>query len=127
MRNILPWNQGIFADINTILNRTLSQIDTPVPTPSATEKHALYSTPQGWALRVDLPGYEKSEITISLEDNALKLSAANENRGTTDLSFALGDEVETTDINAKLTNGVLEILLPKKEEVAPENKTIAVQ
>lgn len=126
MRNILPWNQGLFAEFNTMINRTLEQIEAPT-IQAATDKHALYSTPDGWTLRVDLPGYQKSEISITLDDNALKLSAENEDRGAAKFSFALGDEVETQNINAALVNGVLEIQLPKKEEVAPVNKTIEIQ
>lgn len=94
------------------------------------EAHQLFVTPEGWAIRIDLPGYEKSDIKLHVEDHALHLVASQpentENRRPdSEHRFALGDEVSLRDISAKLEHGVLEILLPR-QEVQNETHTIEI-
>ncbi len=130
MRNILPWNSGIFAELNNIINQSINAIDSEVEQRCAgypNSKHQLFSTESGWAARVDLPGYTKEEITLNFEDHTLTLKAENETRGERNLRLALGDEVETTAISAKLENGILEITLPKKESLSLESTDIEIQ
>lgn len=112
----------LINEITSILNGAIAQIHYKQPE----KKHQLFSTPEGWVTRIDLPGYEKSDITLQFEDDALTLTANNEARGEKSLRFALGDEVKVDEINAKLEHGVLEISLPKKEETLPESHQIEI-
>lgn len=130
MRTILPWNNGIFAELSDIINQSIQAIDSSVDQNFAgypNSKHQLFSTENGWAARVDLPGYTKEELSLNFEDHTLTLKAENETRGERNLRLALGEEVETEGITAKLENGVLEILLPKKETPSIESKDIEIQ
>lgn len=119
MRNTTNY---LINEINSILNGAIAQINYNQPD----KKHQLFSTPEGWVTRIDLPGYVKSDLTLQFEKDALTLTANNEARGEKTLRFALGDEVKVEAINAKLEHGVLEISLPKKEETTPVNHQIEI-
>ena len=83
-------------------------------------------------MRVDLPGFSKSDIELHFEDKALHLKAEQPEdaafpRPAEGHRFPLGKEVDTAAISAKLESGVLEITLPKKEEVPAESLKIEIQ
>ncbi len=96
---------------------------------------------------VELPGFKKDEIKLSLESGYLNISVAktvnNEEKeektgkiirqerysGAMSRSFYVGDDITEEDIKAKLDNGVLCLTIPKKEAkpVKPEKKMIAIE
>lgn len=87
-----------------------------------------------YELNVELPGFKKDEMTVTLNDGYLTIHAEKaldkdekdkksgkmlrQERygGTLERSFYVGDEYKNEDIHAKYENGVLTITLPKKEE-----------
>lgn len=95
-----------------------------------------------YVLSVEVPGIEKDQIHLALEDGYLNISAS-ENRnddekdkngkyirrerytGSYERSFYVGD-VKENDIHAKLNNGVLTVTIPK-ESPKSENRTIAIE
>ena len=93
-------------------------------------------------ISADLPGIEKSDIEVKVEENTLTLSANrhidksdknekfhyNERRfGTFSRSFKLPKTVKEEKITAKLDNGVLTIVIPKAEDAIKSNRLIAVK
>ena len=94
---------------------------------------------------IDLPGFKKEEIQLSLEGGYLTVSAAKgldksqeDKKGTLirqeryagslQRSFYVGEALEEADIHAKFENGVLSLEIPKKEEKKlPEKKTILIE
>ena len=94
---------------------------------------------------IDLPGVQKEELQLSLENGYLTVTAAKgldkdrENArgklirqeryaGTLQRSFYVGEALEETDIAARFENGVLSLRIPKKEEKKlPEKKTILIE
>lgn len=116
MRTVSPFDQSFFNSINSILNDAFGGYSrVPVQ-----EDYQIFSTNEGWNIRTDLPGFEKSELSLHFEDNALhlkaeKAEASRSKRPAVEHRFALGDEVDAQNISAKLENGVLEITLPRKE------------
>ena len=93
--------------------------------------------------RLDLlvPGYEKSDFSLKLEDNILSVRAEQKEETQTESdkmirkefsmkafkrSFTLDDKVDTTHIEAKYENGVLKLVLPKKESATPTTKEIEI-
>lgn len=84
-----------------------------------------------YLIDIDLPGYEKENIKIELEDGYLTVHANidtnNEEKeegkfvrkeryvGSCSRSFYVGDAVEIEDIKASFKNGTLKIEVPKKE------------
>ena len=85
-----------------------------------------------YLIDIDLPGYEKENIKIEIEDGYLTVHASstrkNEEKeegkfvrreryeGACSRSFYIGDEVKEEDIKASFKNGILKIEIPKKDQ-----------
>lgn len=94
---------------------------------------------------MDLPGINKSDVQITLEDGYLTVSASacsnceeTDNEGSYIIrerysgaykrSFYVGEHISSEDIKAKFENGVLFITLPKKDpNEINGNKFIEIQ
>ena len=92
-----------------------------------------------YLLEVDLPGYEKENIKIELEDGYLTVHASmNKNVDESDKdskyvhkeryvgecsrSFYVGENIKEEDIKASFKNGTLKLELPKNETKKEESK-----
>jgi len=89
----------------------------------------------------ELPGLKKEDLEITITDDVLNLkgelnSDLGENEktvrnerifGTFSRSIELPRPVDANDVEAKLTNGILEVILNVKEEVKPKQITIKAQ
>ena len=102
------------------------------------EKHDKY------LITIDLPGYEKENIRIDIEDGYLNVYAKVDSRndeeekgkfvrkeryfGECSRSFYVGDDITETDVKASFKNGILKLEIPKKEEkkAIPEKKYIEI-
>ena len=87
---------------------------------------------KSYELAVDLPGYDKSDIKVEVEDGYLTVHAVmhkeNDEKekgkfvrreryyGECKRSFYVGEDVQTEDIKATFKNGTLKLEVPKKEE-----------
>ena len=81
---------------------------------------------------IDLPGYEKEDIKIDIDNGYLNVTAKRDEKheekeegkfvrreryfGECSRSFYVGDDMESDDIKASFKNGTLRLELPKKEE-----------
>ena len=85
-----------------------------------------------YLLDIDLPGFEKENINLSLKDGYLNVSAETKKEeknndekmvrrerfyGKCSRSFYVGDNIREEDIKAEFKNGILKIEVPKKEEI----------
>lgn len=89
----------------------------------------IYETDSGLTLLADMPGVEASGLDVRVEEGLLTIQGRPERRlpdkaiarysETSDLdyvrSFRLGLEIDAARVEATLTNGVLELKLPKSE------------
>ena len=98
-----------------------------------------------YVIDIDLPGYEKENIKIEVEDGYLRLHAtigSNKEEkeegkfvrkerymGSCSRSFYVGDDVKEEDIKATFRNGILKLEVPKVEEKKelPEKKYIQIE
>ena len=97
-----------------------------------------------YLIDVDLPGFEKENINLSLNNGYLEISAKVEKEDNNDdekmvrqerfygecsRSFYVGEEITEEDINAEFKNGILKIEIPKKDEEKklPETKQIQIK
>ncbi len=98
-----------------------------------------------YEIEVDLPGYEKENIKIEVENGYLTVNASmnkeNDEKekgkfvrreryfGECSRSFYVGDEIKTEDIKASFKNGTLTLVVPKKEEKKelPEKKYVQIE
>ena len=92
----------------------------------------------GYELDIDLPGFKKEDIKVTLENGYMTISAQKDSpketkngrfirkerfSGACERSFYVGDQLTEEDIKAKFENGTLTMTIPKKEEKpAVENK-----
>ena len=79
-------------------------------------------------MAVDIPGFEKSDIDLSLENGYLVISTKKEETEQTDKyirrersynycrSYYVGNDLEIEDVKAKYQNGTLLISFPKEKE-----------
>ena len=101
----------------------------------------------GFEVDIELPGFHKDEVQLSLENGYLNITAAKgldkdetdkksgkvirqeRYAGSLSRSFYVGEELTEEDIKAKLEHGVLSLQIPKKEKKPqlPEKKTIAIE
>lgn len=107
-------------------------------------KTDIKETKDNYLIEMDLPGYEKENINLSLKDGYLTISAnvhkeTNKNDeekylrqerfyGECSRSFYVGDNLTEEDINAEFKNGILKITVPKKEDKSSdETKYIEIK
>lgn len=92
----------------------------------------IFETPEGLVLRADLPGVTADSLELQVQDNKLTLfgrvsTAAPEERlihqeyhvGDFLRSFILSDDVDHDRITARLSDGVLELTLPRAQRAQP--------
>ena len=87
----------------------------------------------GYQLEVDLPGFKKDQVRVSLENGYLTIEAAKgldkdeqeketgryirreRYAGSCSRSFYVGDGVEQEDVKGEFKHGILTLFVPKKE------------
>jgi len=100
----------------------------------------IFESDERIALLADMPGVKAADLKIDLRENVLTLSghvaapeAAGEtvvlreyDEGTYFRQFTLSEHIDQTKIDAKLTDGVLRLELPKQERAKPRQITVKV-
>lgn len=101
-----------------------------VPTVMKTD---IRETNDGFMLDIDLPGYRKEDVKAELKEGYLTISAEkradNDEKdeagkfirreryyGSCSRSFYVGDALTEEDIKAKFEDGILKLVIPKKEK-----------
>ncbi|MCR4778393.1 MAG: Hsp20/alpha crystallin family protein [Lachnospiraceae bacterium] len=108
-------------------------------------KTDVHEHDNAYEMDIDLPGFKKEEIDLSLDNGYLIVSAAKgidkeskDNKGklirqerysgSMQRSFYIGDNVTEDEIKAKFENGVLRLNIPKKDaKKVAEKKLIAIE
>ena len=108
-------------------------------------KTDVRETNEGYEVDVDLPGFSKDEIHLELNSGYLTISTEKslEKRdeekngkllrqerysGVMQRSFFVGDAIREEDVKASYENGVLHLMIPKKDAAkVPERKTIMIE
>jgi HSP20 family protein len=97
----------------------------------AAPRETFHETENAWVLRIDLPGYAKEDIQLTLTDRTLQLTAETPADrpfgGKFERQWKLGDDVDGANTTARLENGVLELTLPKKPKVVTQPTSIEIQ
>jgi len=100
----------------------------------------IHETDEAFIVQVDLPGVDKDAVKVKFEDDTLIVSGERKHESKADeknfhrvermygnftRSICMPKEVNADKISASFKNGVLEITLPKSEEV--KSKEIEVK
>ena len=137
-----------FDDVPFFDNRAENQIEKKLYGRHAHNvmKTDIKETDDNYELIVDLPGFKKDEIKVSLEDGYLTIEAAKgldedeqekksgkyirkeRYSGSMSRSFYVGENMKEEDIHAKYENGILTLDVPKEQKKAvPEKRYIAIE
>jgi HSP20 family molecular chaperone IbpA len=93
----------------------------------------IYETQDALSVTLEMPGVEKSNVEVSVEDGVLKVEGRLDfskyqglqpiyteyNVGNYSRSFRLSSKIDQSSISAELKDGVLSLVLPKVQEVKP--------
>jgi HSP20 family protein len=127
--------------INAILN-SIESAEEEIPTNDFVPAVNTRENDKSYVVELDLPGVKKDDIEITVEDNILTISGErkfkNESKdndyyktesvyGTFSRSFTLPEKVDSENISAEMTNGVLEVVIPKLPEEANKPKKIEIK
>jgi HSP20 family protein len=101
----------------------------------------INETDKEFELELAAPGLKKSDFKVNIDRNVLTVSTEKkeekEEKGKNftrkefsyhsfSRSFTLPESVNQEKIDAKYTDGVLKLVLPKKDEVIPKSKEIKI-
>ena len=104
-------------------------------------KTDIVETDNEYVVEIDVPGYQKDEINISLDSNYLTVTASREENkksdhqnyllqerrlGTCSRSFYVGD-INYENVKASFNNGTLNLIIPKAKNPKEEKKTITIE
>ena len=102
-------------------------------------EHAAHTLPKvniieddnGYKIELAVPGFEKNDFNIEVDDDVISISLEKEidstttynkrefNFGSFKRAFNLPESAHSAKISANYTSGILNILIPKKEEAKP--------
>ena len=102
----------------------------------------IHETPEAFHLELNVPGRSKEDFKVQVEKGLLTISYEKKEETTQKddyktvrrefdyksfkRSFSVDDHIDVDGIQAKYENGILKLLLPKKEEAKPSSKQINI-
>src|SRR5215813_6110491 len=144
---VMRWDP--FRDLNILqerMNRLFEDAgrtwrnDEPASTTTWSPAVDIFETESEIVVKAELPGMDRNDITLNLEKNVLTLKGErrfeketkdeNYHRiersyGTFSRAFSIPATVDEEMIRAEYKDGVLRIVLPKKEQAKPKQIRIA--
>lgn len=102
----------------------------------------IHETEDAYHLELNAPGRKKEDFTIQVEKGLLTIGYEKKEENTEKAyktirkeftyrsfkrSFSVDDKINTENIQARYEDGVLKVLLPKKDEVKVAPKQITIQ
>lgn len=128
-----PWS-GLETEINRLFESALS--DFTAPGFNHRFPVDLYEDDENTYVRAELPGLKRADITVELADGFLTISAASP-QATGDVqngeslsltrSIAIPESTATDQVKANYEDGVLNVILPKREEAKRRKLTINIK
>ena len=140
MRNFLTrrndndnWGLSLFDEFDNFFKPVFFESS------SSVMRTDIKQTENGYEFSVALPGFDKKDINLGLENGYLTISAKQEEKQeeqnnyirreramSCSRSFYVGDNLATEDIKARYQDGILSISVPKKEKEKLQNKNIQI-
>jgi HSP20 family molecular chaperone IbpA len=99
----------------------------------------IVETAEGLWLRADMPGVDEKQVNVHLDNGVLTIEGRVDvgeykdlepayteyNVGNYFRRFSISSDVDTERISARVTNGVLELQLPKAERAKPRRIAVS--
>jgi len=133
---------SLFEDLFQNLPNSIAGEEWNGPVTNGVVPVNIRETAEAFILDIIAPGLEKSDFKVNIEKNLLTVSAEKKSEVKNETekmirkefsfrsfsrSFKLNDTIDASGINAKYEQGVLNITLPKKEEVKLSPTEINIQ
>ncbi|WP_207422608.1 Hsp20/alpha crystallin family protein [Desertivirga brevis] len=130
-----PWFSDVFENFFND-SYVSDRLTTRVPAVNIAE------TENGFHIELAAPGLNKEDFKINLEKNVLSISVEKKTENTEEnkrfsrkeysyssfvRSFTLPDSADQTNIDAEYTNGILRIIVAKKEEAKLLTREISIK
>lgn len=104
-------------------------------------KTDIKETDSGYELEIEMPGFDKEQIKVSLDDGYLTVSGAKtqteESGGKKYLrkeisesfsrSYFIGKEIAEENVKAKYSNGILKLEVPKQKPKEISSRSITIE
>lgn len=101
----------------------------------------IYETPDNFTILVDMPGVRTENISIDMRDNDLVINGEVSQEEYTDEKviyneynighfhrhFVISDAIDRDKVEAKMSDGVLSLVLPKSSHVKPRKIEIKTE
>jgi HSP20 family protein len=128
---------GIWNEFPVLLKQDFNGWDKKLSAPVN-----VIETDKGYRLDLVVPGFEKTDISIGLDNNLLTIAGERKddpkeenekplkkeyNFRSFKRTFTIDEKIDATGIEANYVNGVLALNLPKKTEVKTATKEIEIK
>ena len=133
---------NIFDDVEQMMHQAFGRsLENSSSRRSYSPSMNVSETESAYHVMMDLPGVEKKDVDVNLSNGILTVSGERKTSekgdannsiwhetsyGAFSRSFELTSEIVEGKIKAKFNNGVLNITIPRAEEIKPAVKNIAV-
>jgi len=136
--------ENLQREMNRLFDLTfprLGEVDTTLLGGQWAPAIDIYDSKDNVVVKADLPGLNKDNIDVSIQDNVLTIKGEKKQEkevkeedyirserfyGSFHRSITLPSEIDSTKVRASFKDGVLELVLPKKEEAKPKQIKINV-
>jgi len=133
MINHYPINNRLFSELDRFVTQAFGQAESAscesneCSFEESSEIEEVDAT--GWKLRLELPGFKKEEVSLSVDEDFLTISAetADEARDFLDKverRVKISDEVDVEKIEARLEDGLLYLQVPRRVKAEPKPITV---
>jgi HSP20 family protein len=129
-----PFNELVrfdpFLDMDDVINKMMRPVLREGLEIEPQIKMDVKEADNQYLIKAEIPGVKKDDIHVTVEGNRVSISAevkkekeekegervirSERSYGMASRSFSLADEVDHSKVQAKYTDGVLELTLPKK-------------
>lgn len=144
-RRFEPFNE--LATLQDRMNRLFGEVNLPsqmegeMTTANWMPAVDIYETPQEVVIEAQLPGVDQKDINVSVADGRLTLNGERKRReeikndhyhkiecsyGSFARTFSLPSTIDSDRIKAECKDGILKIMLPKREAAKAKQISIAV-
>lgn len=140
-----PFNELVrfdpFLDMDDIINKMMRPVLREGLEIEPQIKMDVKEADDQYLIKAEIPGVKKDDIHVTVEGNRVSISAevkkekeekegervirSERSYGMASRSFSLADEVDQSKVQAKYTDGVLELTLPKKPGSARKEISIS--
>jgi len=139
-----PWEEmrSLQNEINDLFTINRIPTTTGLFDHSVTPSIDFIEEENEFILSCELPGLEESDIDVSIASNILTLKGNKKSQeeqsegkyykketwsGSFQRTITLPHTVDNEKISAEMRNGILQVLLPKKEESKPKQISVKIQ